>query len=491
VSSASEDIAEAAEAQMERPPPSALGARMAILAVASALFMQSIDSTALSTALPTLARAFATNPVHLKLCLTAYIMALAVFVPASGWAADRYGARRVFMAAMAVFLVGSVLCALSHSLGQLVSARILQGAGGAMMTPVGRIIVVGSHPREQLVKAMIWLTTPAMLGPIVGPPLSGLILSVATWPWIFYINVPVGILGMIAVLRFVPRVRQPHPGPFDGLGFLYAATAISAAMIGAESMGVGLFPLWVEIGAWVLAGVAGGAYLRHAKRREKPVLDLALLKIRTFRANQTGGSLVRMTLGAMPFLLPLLLQGGLGWSPLKAGLVTMSSAVGSLSARLGAQWLLQRFGFRAMLIATSLSCGLAVGAAGFFRDTTPLIVILVVLAVGGFLRSNNLTSASTLAFADIPDRQVSQASSLTSVVQQMSQALGITVAGLMLHVSQTFTQPHLLGSLDPRNFILPFAAVGVMAMVSTFAYLPLPANAGSSLYGREGVRGRR
>jgi EmrB/QacA subfamily drug resistance transporter len=464
---------------------------MAIIAVASSLFMQSIDSTALSTALPTLARAFSTNPIHLKLCLTAYIMALAVFVPASAWMADRHGARRVFMGAIMVFLLGSVLCALSHSLGQLVAARILQGAGGAMMTPVGRIIVVGSRPREQLVKAMIWLTTPAMLGPIVGPPLSGLILSIADWPWIFYINLPVGVLGMAAVLRFVPKTQQPHPGKFDAWGYALAATAISAAMVGAESMGVDLFPIWVQVCAWVLALVSGAAYLRHAKGRDKPVLNLNLLRIRTYRVNQTGGSLIRMTLGAMPFLLPLLLQGGLGWSPLQAGLVTMSSAAGSLSARIGAHALLRRFGFRTVLIATAVSCGAAVAATGWFRAGTPLLAILTVLAVGGFLRSNNLTSASTLAFADIPDRQVSQASSFTAVAQQMSQALGITMAGLMLHVSQQITGPHGLRPLAPENFILPFAVVGLAGMAAALTYLPLPANAGAHMHGREGVRGRR
>jgi EmrB/QacA subfamily drug resistance transporter len=458
---------------------------MAIIAVASALFMQSIDSTALSTALPTLARAFNTNPIHLKLCLTAYILALAVFVPASGWAADRFGARRIFISAMGVFLAGSVFCALSHSLTELVIARILQGAGGAMMTPVGRIIVVGSHPRDQLVKAMIWLTTPAMLGPVVGPPLSGFILSVATWPWIFYINVPVGLLGMAAVLRFVPKMRRPHPGKFDSFGFLMIAVAICASMIGAESIGMGLLPAWVQVAAWALALASGWAYLRHARRRERPVLDLTLLKIRTLRVNQTGGSLMRMTIGATPFLLPLLLQGGLGWSPLKAGVVTMSAAGGQLVARVGAQSMLRRFGFRTMLIATSILGGFAVLAPGFFRASTPMVVIVLTLAVGGFLRANNLTSVGALAFADVPDTRVSQASSLTSVMQQMAQALGITVAGLMLHISQQMTAAKGLPPLSPANFVLPFVAVGLAAMAAVATYWHLPLNAGSSLHGRK------
>jgi EmrB/QacA subfamily drug resistance transporter len=487
VSSATTEIIDAAR---QEAPKSPWAARMAIIAVASAMFMQSIDTTALSTALPTLAKAFATNPIHLKLCLTAYIMALAVFVPASAWMADRFGARRVFMAAMMVFLVGSVLCALSHSLLELVGARILQGAGGAMMTPVGRIIVVGSHPREQLVKAMIWLTTPAMLGPILGPPLSGFILSIADWPWIFYINIPVGILGVAAVFRFVPRIRQPHPGRFDSKGFALAATAISAAMIGAEALGVGLFPAWVEIGAWIIAVAAGVGYVAYAKGREKPVLDLRLLKIATYRVNQTGGSLIRMTLGAMPFLLPLLLQGGLGWTPLQAGALTMASAFGSMSARVGAQWFLQRYGFKRTLIFTAVACGIAVATTGWFRASTPIALMAALLFTGGFLRSNHLTSISSLAFADIPDRQVSQASSFTAVVQQMSQALGITLAGLMLRAAQVVSGPSV-APLAPQNFILPFAAVGLCGMLAALTYLPLPKNAGANLHGREGVKGRR
>jgi EmrB/QacA subfamily drug resistance transporter len=464
---------------------SSLASRLTLVSVASAMFMQSIDSTALSTALPTLARAFATDPIHLKLCLTAYIMSLAVFVPASAWAADRFGARRVFMAAMAIFLAGSILCAWSRSLGELVASRILQGAGGAMMAPVGRIMVVASHPREQLVKAMVWLTTPGLLGPILGPPLSGLVLSVADWPWIFYINVPIGLLGMLAVWRFVPKRSQPHPGRFDSFGYLLAAGAICAAMVGAECVGVNLLPLSGQALVWMIALGLGWAYLRHAKRRERPVLDLKLLRIATYRANQTGGTLLRMNVGAMPFLLPLLLQGGLGWTPLQAGLMTMSAAVGSISARLGAQFLLQRFGFRNVLMFTAATCGLVVAGTGFLRAGTPIVVMVVVLALGGFLRSNHLTCASTLAFADIPDSSISQASSLSSVLQQLAQALGITLAGLTLHMSQLFNTPRGAPSLAPQNFTLPFGVIGLASILATGVYWALPPDAGANLHGRK------
>jgi EmrB/QacA subfamily drug resistance transporter len=457
---------------------------MTVVSVACALFMQSIDSTALSTALPTLARAFSTDPIHLKLALTAYIMALAVFVPASAWAADRYGPRRVFITAISIFLLGSVLCALSHSLTQLVAARILQGAGGAMMVPVGRIIVVALHPRDQLIAAMSWLTTPAVLGPILGPPLSGFILSVADWPWIFYINVPVGLLGIAAVLRFVPKIKQPHPGKFDSVGFVLIAVVISAAMMGAESAGVGLMPWPAQLVVWLTAAAGGVGYMLHARGRARPVLKLSLLKIATYRANCTGGSLMRMTLGAMPFLLPLLLQGGLGWTPLQAGITTTSSALGTLGARVGAQFALRKFGFRVMLIATALASGVTLASIGWFRASTPIVAMVLVLGLNGFLRSNHLTSTSSLAFADIPDADVSQASSLTAVVQQLSQALGITLAGLMLHIAQGMGARHGLRSLAPENFVLPYGVIGLGAALSILAYLRLPANAGASLHGR-------
>jgi EmrB/QacA subfamily drug resistance transporter len=456
---------------------------MTVVSVACALFMQSIDSTALSTALPTLAHAFSTDPIHLKLALTSYIMALAMFVPASAWAADRFGARRVFIAAMAVFLLGSMLCALSHSLGELVAARILQGAGGAMMTPVGRIIVVALHPRDQLIRAMSWLTTPAVLGPILGPPLSGFILSVADWPWIFYINVPVGLLGMAAVLKFVPKLEQPHPGRFDTLGFVLTAIVISAAMLGAESAGVGLLPGRVQIAVWLIAAAGAVGYMLHARGRERPVLNLSLLKIATFRANATGGTLMRMTNGAMPFLLPLLLQGGLGWTPLQAGITTMSSALGSMCARIGAQFFLRRFGFRVMLIGTALACGLTVASTGWFRASTPIALMVLILGLNGFLRSNHLTSSSSLAFADLPDSAVSQGSSLSAVIQQLAQALGITIAGLMLHIAQGMGAHHGLKPLAPENFVLPYGVIGLAAALSTLIYLRMPANAGASLHG--------
>jgi EmrB/QacA subfamily drug resistance transporter len=465
----------------ETGDPSSLASRLTVLSVACALFMNQIDSTALSTALPTLARAFHTNPVNLKVALTCYILTQAIFIPASGWVADRYGARRVFMGAMGVFLTGSVLCGLSHSLGELVAARIVQGLGGAMMMPVGRIIVVGTFRREDLVRAMVWLTTPALVGPILGPPLSGLILSFTDWPWIFFINLPFGLLGLIGVLRFVPRRRQPHPGPFDFGGFYLSALAMSATMLGAE--GAGLLPGWLQAGAWIAAVILWTAYVRHARGQARPVLDLALLRFATVRANVSGGALFRLSMGATPFLLPLLLQGGLGWTPLHAGLVSMTAAVGSFMARPGAPYVIRRLGYRNVLLITSLIGGLLAMSPLVVGWGAPVALVVVLLIGAGLFRAYQFTSLNTIAFAEIPNEAISRATTLISVVQQVAISSGITVAALALHLSQT-----LVGggstSLSPSVFVLPFLVVGLLAMSASLVYLRLPKDAGAALAGR-------
>ena len=461
-------------------PETRLARQLAILAVGSALFMQFIDQTALSTALPTLADAFHIEPLHLKLVLTSYILIQAVIVPASGWAAERWGPRRVFMGCMAVFLLGSVLCGLSRNLGELVLFRVLQGAGAAMLMPVGRIIVVGNSPREHLVRSMALLTTPAMVGPIIGPPLTGLILKVASWPWIFYINVPVCLLGMLAVWKFVPRQKQPHPGRFDTTGFLLAAVAMACAMGVAETLGFDLVPAWVQAAAGVIAVLAVIAFVGHARRTEKPVLDLTLFRIDSFRASMSGGALVRIGIGATPFLMPLLVQIGLGWSPLKAGFVTMSMAVGALASRPLAARMIRGLGFRNVLLWTAVLVSIFTAAPGLFRASTPLWLMFIVLAVGGFIRATQFTTSNTLSFVDLDHKAVNAASTLSAVVLQLSISMGITVGGLALQLMR-------IGGSDrirPEQFTLPFAIVGAISMLSVLVYARLPRGLASDVAGR-------
>jgi EmrB/QacA subfamily drug resistance transporter len=474
-------VAPAAERPRPTAPPatSSWTANLIPLAVASALFMEFIDSTALSTALPSLARAFHSDPVHLKLALTSYLLALAVCAPASGWVADRYGARRVFICAMMVFLGGSALCGFSHTLTQLVGARIIQGMGGAMMTPVGRLIVVGSAPRDRFVSAMSWFTMPAMIGPLLGPPLAGLVLGVASWPWIFFINIPVGILGMIAVGRFVPRLEQAHPGRFDTSGFFLSALAITGVVFFSETAGVGLVSWPVELAAFLAFVIAGAVFLRHVRRRDKPVLELDLLKVTTFRASTVGGSLVRLGLGATPLLLPLLLQIGLGWSPVKAGLVTISQSFGALLFKPVAPRVIRKLGYKNVLVFSAAATGVTVAIPAAFNAATPIAAMIVLLGLSGFIRSMHFTSSNALAYADIAKDKVSQASTLSTVVQQISMSLGVSFGGLMLHLARGAN-----GTLTPDRFVMPFLVVGLTSFLAAPIYMRLSADAGAEIGGR-------
>ncbi len=463
------------------PPPeeTGIGRQLAILAVGSALFMQFIDQTALSTALPTLADAFKIQPINLKLVLTSYILVQAVLVPASGWAADRYGARRVFIASMATFLLGSVLCGLSRSLGELVLFRILQGAGAAMLMPVGRIIVVGQSPREQLVRAMALLTTPAMVGPIIGPPLTGFILKVADWPWIFYINVPVCLLGMLAVWKFVPRIREPHPGQFDTIGFVLAGLFMATSMGLAETLGFDLIPWTVQAAAGAIAVASGAAFLHHSRRAERPVLDLTLFRLTTFRASVVGGILVRIGIGALPFLMPLLLQIAMGWTPLQAGFLMIAMAIGALVSRPLAARIMKMFGFKTILVWTAALVGVLSAVPGFFRPSTPWALMFAALAIGGFVRATLFTASNALSFVEVEQRQVTPASTLTAVTLQLSIALGITVGSLALQAVRLGGD----AALTPGQFTLPFCIVGVISTLAALVYVRLPRDVGADMTG--------
>lgn len=459
--------------------PSPAASRLIALAVASALFMEFIDATALSTALPTLARAFAVDPIHLKLALTSYILALAVFTPVSGWAAERFGSRRVFLSAMIVFLLGSALCGLSRDLEALVASRIVQGLGGAMMTPVARLIVVGSTPRDKLIGAMGWFTMPALLGPLMGPPLAGLVLTFADWPWIFYLNLPVGVLGMIAVMRFVPAGDRQPEIRFDWSGFVLSAMALSGLVVVAETAGLGLLPLAAQLSILAAALLAGWAYLRQARRTARPILDLSLMRYHTYRASLLGGTFVRLGVGASPFLLPLLLQMALGWTPLHASLVTIASGGGVLVARPFAAWNLKRVGFRTALAVALVLTAILSAAPGFFTAATPVWVMIGLMTLGGFCRSNQFIAANTIAYADVPESSVAAASTLAAVAQQVGLALGVSFGGAMLHLARGAD-----GALTPDRFTLPYVAVGAVTLLALPLYLALDKDAGASISGR-------
>ena len=325
--------------------------RVVAVIVATALFMQSLDSTIIATALPAMARSFHVPPLHMSVALTSYLISLSVFIPASGWVADHFGARQVFRAAILLFTIGSIACGFAPSLGTLVAARVLQGVGGAMMLPVGRLVLMRSIAHSQMVAAMSWLTVPALIGPVIGPPLGGSIISFASWRWVFDINVPVGIIGTIAITLFIPEMHEPgRGGRLDAAGLLLSGLAMALLMAAFETSGRDLVP-W----SWTLAAYAAGLaacalYVLHAKHHPHPVLDFSLLAIPTFAISVMAGSLFRIAVGALPFLLPLMLQLAFGFTPLASGLVTFAAAAGAILMKPAAPPLLARFGFRNILI---------------------------------------------------------------------------------------------------------------------------------------------
>lgn len=329
--------------------------------------------------------------------------------------------------------------------------------------------------------AMALFSMAVMVGPAIGPTLGGYIVDNFHWSWIFFINVPVGVLGMVAVARFVPPLRPPDPGRFDGKGFALSVLAITALMGAAETVGIGLLPPPVQLATVALAVGASVAFVAHARRAERPVLDLGLLRHDTFRASLMGGTFLRLGLGATPFLLPLLFQVGLGWGPLETGLVTIGTGLGAMACKPVAPLMLRRFGFRSILILTNVLTAVLTALPATFRATTPVPLIVTVLVVGGFVRSLQFTSLNTVAYADIPGEAVTAASTLSVVTQQMGVSLGISFGGLMLHLARggDDTTP-----LTPERFILPFIAVGVVSMLAGPLYRRLSPDAGASIGGR-------
>jgi EmrB/QacA subfamily drug resistance transporter len=452
--------------------------RLVSLIVAVALFMENMDATVIATSLPAIATDIGTSPLALKLAVTSYLLSLAVFIPASGWTADRFGARTVFRAAIAVFVVGSIGCAMSGSLTDFVAARIVQGIGGAMMTPVGRLVLVRSIPKRELVNAMAWVTIPALIGPVVGPPVGGFITTYFSWHWIFLINVPIGLVGIVLASRYIENVRAEQHDPFDLTGMLLAGVGIAGLAFGLSVLGLDYLPLWI-----VLTMIGGGAvftfaYVLHARRTAAPVLDLTLFALPTFRASVLGGFMFRLGIGALPFLLPLMLQIGFNMTPFQSGLITFSSAIGAMGMKAVVPRILKRYGFRRVLMVNALLSSAFLAACAAFSPQTPVAVMITVLLIGGFLRSAEFTSINTIAYADVDARRMSRATSLTSVGQQLSLAAGVAVGALAVELTLHFKGANVIGASD---FAPAFLVVGLISAASFLAFAQLPEDAGAEL----------
>jgi EmrB/QacA subfamily drug resistance transporter len=456
-------------------------ALLTALIIATALFMENMDGTVISTSLPAIARDLHEDPIVLKLALTSYMLTLAVFIPASGWIADRFGARTVFCSAIVTFTVGSILCGASNSLPTLIGARVFQGLGGAMMVPVGRLVLLRSVQKRDLVNALAYLTVPALIGPVAGPPLGGFITTYFNWRWIFWINVPIGILGVALALRYIANLREEKVPRFDFRGFVLSGLGLLGLISGLSLIGRGMAPYWAVAVMMAISIMLLAAYVRHARDGENPILDLKLLQIPTFFSGVVGGFIFRIGIGAMPFLLPLLLQVGFGLSPFASGSLTFATAAGALLMKFTASTALRQFGFRSTLIVNGLISGAFLAGCALFTPSTPHWMILLVLLSGGFFRSLEFTALNAISYADIDPPRMSRATSLASVSQQMSGAVGVAVAAVCIQLIQFGFGD---GELIARDLSTAFLMVAAISSVSVIIFARLPPDAGAAVSGR-------
>jgi EmrB/QacA subfamily drug resistance transporter len=458
--------------------------RLIPLIVATALFMENMDSTVIATSLPAIAADIGTSPLTLKLAITSYLLSLAVFIPASGWTADRFGARMVFAIAIAVFMVGSIGCALSSSVTHFVIARILQGMGGAMMTPVGRLVLLRSIDKSALVNAMAWVTVPALIGPVIGPPLGGFITTYFSWHWIFLINLPIGLLGIVMALKYIDPIKSENPERFDLYGLVLAGIGLGGIAFGLSVAGLNLLP-WTVVAALVAIGtIAMTLYVLHARRTGSPVLDFGMLRLATLRASIIGGFMFRLGIGALPFLLPLLMQVGFGLSPFQSGLVTFASAVGAMGMKTLAARIIRTFGFRNLMTVNAVGSSFFLAACALFTVTTPLPLIMIILVVGGFFRSLQFTAINTVAYAEVEPSQMSRATTLVSVNQQLAISAGVAVGAFSVETTMAWRH---LPDLNADVFAPAFVIVSVISALSAWFFWQMPDDAGHEISGRKAV----
>jgi EmrB/QacA subfamily drug resistance transporter len=458
--------------------------RLIPLIVAAALFMENMDSTVIATSLPAIAADIGTSPLTLKLAITSYLLSLAVFIPASGWTADRFGARMVFSLAIGVFMLGSIGCALSSSVTDFVIARIVQGLGGAMMTPVGRLVLLRSIDKSALVAAMAWVTVPALVGPVIGPPLGGFITTYFSWHWIFLINIPIGLIGIFLAMRYIDPIRSEAPERFDLYGLVLAGIGLGGIAFGLSVAGLGLLP-WQVVGALIgIGSISMALYVIHARRTSSPVLDFTLLRLPTLRASVVGGFLFRLGIGALPFLLPLLMQVGFGLSPFHSGLVTFASAVGAMGMKTLAARIIRTFGFRNIMTINAVVSSVFLAACALFTPATPLLLIMILLVVGGFFRSLQFTAINTVAYAEVEPARMSRATTLVSVNQQLALSAGVAVGAFSVESTMALRHVSELGAAD---FAPAFVVVSVISALSTWFFYQMPDDAGHEISGRKAV----
>lgn len=457
--------------------------RLITFLVTGSLFMENLDGSIIATALPQMAKSFGSHALELNLGISAYLLALGVFIPATGWVVDRFGARRVFAAAIALFTLTSVLCGSADSLGMFIALRILQGISGAMMVPVGRLVVLRWTPKPQLMAALSSLVWPALVAPVIGPPLGGFITTHATWRWIFYLNVPLGLAAFMAAWRLVPDVREDTPRRFDWGGFVLCGAGTFTLLIGLERLAADFDVVsWVEVllGAGLLA-----LAIRHLRRSPAPMLDLSPMGIATFRACMRGGALTRMAIGAAPFLLPLMFQVGFGYNAFTSGMLVLAVFAGNLALKTVTTPILKRFGYRKVSLRNGVLCALGLAACGFITPDTPVLVTVLILFISGLTRSMQFTIFGTLTFADVPKDKMSDANGLFNTIGQVGMAAAVTLGSMCVRLGEALGPlPFLHGPGEPYRFA--FILVGIFCAIGLVDFIRLPQDVGQAF-----VEGKR
>ncbi|HCL6337274.1 TPA: MFS transporter [Klebsiella pneumoniae] len=451
------------------------------LLVAGAFFMEFLDGTVIATALPDMARDFGVTAVELNIGISAYLITLAVLIPASGWIADRFGARAIFTLALAIFTLASVFCGLSTEVHIFVAMRILQGVGGALMVPVGRLAVLRTTPKHQLIKAIATLTWPALVAPIIGPPLGGFITRYASWHWIFFINVPLGLAAIILSLRIIPDIRETERRSFDLSGFITTSVAMVSLVTAMERLSDRQPQIWPTL---ALAALGFGCLLysiRHFRRAAAPMVRLDALQVPTFRVTMYGGSLFRASISAVPFLLPLLFQVGFGMDPFHSGLLVLAVFVGNLTIKPATTPLIRWLGFRRLLLINGALNVCSLLACALLTPQTPVWAIMLILYLGGVFRSIQFTGVSTLAFADVPAAQMSDANTLFSTASQLAVGLGITLGAIGIRLGEQVGDWLHLTELPGISFRLSFVFIALICLVGMIDSLHLAKTAGSSV----------
>lgn len=449
--------------------------------------MENLDATIIATGLPSMARDFHVSPVNMSLGITSYLLTLAIFIPASGWMASRFGERRMFTSAIAIFTIASVACGLSHSLPAFTMARVLQGLGGAMMVPVGRLMVIRAARKEQLMRAIAYTTWPALVAPILGPPVGGYILSIAHWPWMFLVNVPIGIVLFVAALKLVQDGAPHSRERFDMKGFLLVASTSALLMYLVEDLQRERLSVMRVVAILVVfCGMVALTY-RHLTTAKLPLFQLEAFRIESFRVSMGGGSLNRMAVLAVPFLLPLLFQTSFGLNPLQSGTLTMAVFCGNLAMKPLTSPLLRRFGFRKVLLVNGACTAASLAACGWLRADMSQVVVLLVLFAGGLGRSMQMTSMTTLGLSELPPNLTTMGATLSTTIQQMGTSLGIALAALVLNGSAALHG----GAMTPGDFRNAFSFTAVLMLCGLPAFFWMHPDAGAQVSGALLQRGQQ